>query len=46
MRDQRGIRVDRVADALATGAKLTSGGLAIRIADPDDLLIAPKQTVA
>jgi tRNA-modifying protein YgfZ len=40
------VRVDRVADALATGVKLASGGLAIRIADPDDLLIAPKQTVA
>jgi hypothetical protein len=25
---------------------LTAGGLAIRLADPDDLLIAPKQTVA
>ena len=40
------IRVDRAADALATGTPLTSGGLAIRLAEPDDLLIAPKQTVA
>jgi folate-binding protein YgfZ len=40
------IRVDRVADALAAGLPLTSGGLAIRVAEPDDLLIAPKQTVA
>jgi tRNA-modifying protein YgfZ len=40
------VRVDRVADALAAGAKLTSGGLAIRIAEPDDLVVAPKQTVA
>ena len=40
------IRVDRAADALAAGMRLTSGGLAIRVAEPDDLLIAPKQTVA
>jgi tRNA-modifying protein YgfZ len=40
------IRVDRVADALAAGLPLTSGGLAIRVAEPDDLLIAPRQTVA
>ncbi len=40
------IRVDRVADALAAALPLTSGGLAIRVAEPDDLLIAPKRTVA
>jgi folate-binding protein YgfZ len=40
------IRVDRAADALAAGMPLTSGGLAIRLTDPDDLSIAPKQTVA
>ncbi len=40
------IRIDRAADALAAGIPLTSGGLAIRLADPDDLLAAPKQTVA
>jgi folate-binding protein YgfZ len=40
------IRVDRAADALAAGIPLTSGGLAIRLADPDDLLAAPRQTVA
>jgi tRNA-modifying protein YgfZ len=40
------IRIDRVADAAAAGVALTAGGLAIRLADPDDLLIAPKQTVA
>src|ERR1700716_302501 len=40
------IRIDRAADALAAGMPLTSGGLAIRIAEPDDLLIAPRQTVA
>jgi hypothetical protein len=35
-----------VADALAAGSALTSGGLAVRVADPDDLLTSPKQTVA
>jgi folate-binding protein YgfZ len=40
------IRIDRAADALAAGMPLTAGGLAIRIAEPDDLLMTPKQTVA
>ena len=40
------IRIDRAADALAAGMPLTSGGIAIRVADPDDLVTAPKQTVA
>jgi folate-binding protein YgfZ len=40
------IRVDRAADALAAGVPLTAGGLALRLADPDDLVSAPKQTVA
>jgi hypothetical protein len=40
------IRIDRVADALAAGVALTSGGLGIRLANPDDVLAAPKQTVA
>jgi folate-binding protein YgfZ len=40
------IRTDRAADALHAGVPLTAGGLAIRIAEPDDLLVAPKQTVA
>jgi folate-binding Fe-S cluster repair protein YgfZ len=40
------LRIDRVADALAAGLSLTAGGLAIRVADPDDLLTSPKQTVA
>jgi folate-binding protein YgfZ len=40
------VRIDRAADALAAGTPLTSGGLAIRVAEPDDLLTAPKQTVA
>jgi folate-binding protein YgfZ len=40
------IRTDRVADALTAGVPLTAGGLAIRLADPDDVLTASKQTVA
>ncbi len=40
------LRIDRVADALAAGLPLTAGGLALRVADPDDLLTSPKQTVA
>jgi hypothetical protein len=40
------IRVDRTADALAAGVILTAGGIVIRIAEPDDLLTAPRQTVA
>jgi folate-binding protein YgfZ len=40
------IRTDRVADALAAGLQLTAGGLAIRLADPNDVPTAPKQTVA
>ena len=31
------IRIDRVADALAAGTPLTAGGLAIRLAEPDDV---------
>ena len=40
------LRIDRVADALAAGTPLTAGGIAIRVASPDDVLTAPKQTVA
>jgi len=40
------LRVDRVADALAEGIPLTAGGLAIRLAEPNDLSLAPKRTVA
>jgi folate-binding protein YgfZ len=40
------IRIDRAADALNAGTLLTTGGFAIRIAEPNDLLAAPKQTVA
>src|SRR5712675_985012 len=31
------IRIDRVANALQAGTPLTAGGLAIRLADPDDV---------
>ena len=40
------IRIDRVADALATGTPLTAGGIAIRLAEPDDVVTPPKKTVA
>ena len=40
------IRTDRVADALAADVKLTAGGLGIRLADPDAIRTATKQTVA
>jgi tRNA-modifying protein YgfZ len=40
------IRTDRVADALEAGTQLTAGGLAIRLADPEAVRAAAKQTVA
>ena len=40
------IRIDRAADALAAGTPITAGGVPIRVADPDDLRFAPRQTVA
>jgi tRNA-modifying protein YgfZ len=40
------IRIDRAADALQAGTPLTSGGLAIRLAEPDELRSTPRQTVA
>jgi len=40
------IRIDRAADALDAGIQLTAGGLALRIADPEALRAAIKQTVA
>jgi tRNA-modifying protein YgfZ len=39
------IRIDRAADALAAGTPLTSGGLAIRLTEPDELSTAAKQPV-
>jgi tRNA-modifying protein YgfZ len=40
------LRIDRAADALQAGTPLTAGGLAVRLAEPDDVSTAPKQTVA
>src|SRR5712672_621312 len=40
------IRTDRVTDALDAGLKLTAGGLAIHLAEPEELRPPPKQTVA
>src|SRR5580692_8161300 len=40
------IRIDRANEALAAGTPLTAGGLSIRIAEPDELRLQPKQTVA
>ena len=40
------LRIDRAADALDTGVPLTAGGIAIRLAEPDDVRPAPKKTVA
>jgi folate-binding protein YgfZ len=40
------IRIDRAADALAAGAPLTAGGIPISLADPDQVAIPPKKTVA
>jgi len=40
------IRTDRVADAVRDGLPLLAGGLAVRLADPGDLLKPAKQIVA
>jgi tRNA-modifying protein YgfZ len=40
------VRIDRVADALEAGTALSAGGIAIHLADPQDVLMAPKKTVA
>jgi folate-binding protein YgfZ len=40
------LRIDRVADVLGTAVPLTAGGIAVRLADPDDVRPAPKKTVA
>src|SRR5579863_814015 len=40
------MRIDRAAEALEAGTPLTAGGLSIRIAEPDELRLQPKQTVA
>jgi folate-binding protein YgfZ len=40
------IRTDRVTDALDAGLALTSGGLGLRLAEPESVRSATKQTVA
>jgi folate-binding Fe-S cluster repair protein YgfZ len=40
------LRLDRAADAIEAGIALTAGAVTIRIADPDDLKLAAKKTVA
>jgi folate-binding protein YgfZ len=40
------IRIDRAADALDAGTPLIAGGIAIRLADPDQVRPAHKKTVA
>ena len=40
------LRIDRVADALDAAIPLTSGGLAVHLAEPDDVRSPPRQTVA
>ncbi len=47
--DHKGLalmRTDRVTEALGAGLALSAGGLALRLADPDELQPAVKQTVA
>jgi folate-binding protein YgfZ len=40
------LRLDRAADAIEAGIALTAGGIPIRVADPDDLKLPAKTTVA
>jgi tRNA-modifying protein YgfZ len=40
------IRIDRAGEALEAGTSLTAGGLSLRIAEPDELRLQPRQTVA
>ena len=40
------IRIDRAGEALEAGTPLTAGGLSFRIAEPEELRLQPKQTVA
>ena len=40
------VRIDRVADALDAGTSLTAGGVAVRLAEPDEIRLPPKKTVA
>jgi folate-binding Fe-S cluster repair protein YgfZ len=40
------VRIDRVADALDAGISLSAGGIAIRLAEPEEIRPTPKKTVA
>jgi folate-binding protein YgfZ len=40
------MRIDRAGEALEAGTPLTAGGLSIRITEPDELSLPPRQTVA
>jgi folate-binding protein YgfZ len=40
------IRLDRAAEAQDAALPLVAGGIALRLADPDEVRIAPKKTVA
>ena len=40
------VRTDRAADALEAGTPLMAGRIELRLADPDEVLMAPKKTVA
>jgi folate-binding protein YgfZ len=40
------VRIDRAADALDAGVPLTAGGIAVRLAEPDEVRYTPKKTVA
>ena len=40
------IRLDRAADALDASMPLMAGGMVVRLAEPDDVRILPKKTVA
>ncbi len=40
------LRIDRAADALDAGVPLTAGGIAVRLAEPNDIRPAPNKTVA
>jgi hypothetical protein len=40
------VRTDRVADAIDAGLSLTAGGLGLRLAEPEVVRPAPKQTIA
>jgi tRNA-modifying protein YgfZ len=40
------LRIDRAADALDAGVPLTAGGIAVRLAEPDDVRFTAKKTVA